>query len=159
MNVPEYMKEQLEFMGHLGLFYLILIALFAIPLIGTFVIVLIKGVVDFKYGIMAAGGVGLVLLIYYLYKISRVMLMGIKKNSNIVSQDVNRQLKAGKSFRVSIFNGLVSVSLGSEKSIPNTDLIQSLKELAELKSQGIINADELTQLKAKILDPQQLYLS
>ena len=51
----EYMKRQLYMMSNLGLFYVILFALFGIPLLGTFVVVLIKGGLDFRYLILASG--------------------------------------------------------------------------------------------------------
>ena len=63
------MKRQRYMLSNLGLFYIILIALFGIPLLGTFVVVLIKGVLDFRYVILASGIIVLGLLVFYAGKL------------------------------------------------------------------------------------------
>jgi hypothetical protein len=57
-----YWKRQLYMLSSLGLFYVILIALFAIPLVGTFVVILIKGALDLRYFIIAGALLGLAIL-------------------------------------------------------------------------------------------------
>ncbi len=52
MTDNDLKKKQMYLLSNLGLFYLILIAFFAVPLLGAFVIVLIKGIIDFRYAIL-----------------------------------------------------------------------------------------------------------
>ena len=63
-----YWKKQLYMLSSLGLFYVILIALFAIPLVGTCVVILIKGALDLRYFIIAGGVLGLAILGFFVIK-------------------------------------------------------------------------------------------
>jgi hypothetical protein len=62
------MQTQLHILSSVGLFYLIIVALFAIPLLATFVVFLIQGVFDLRYAILIVGALISVLLIYYIGK-------------------------------------------------------------------------------------------
>jgi len=43
-----YIKRQLVFLSSFGYFWLILLGLFAVPLLGTYVVIFIKGAIDYK---------------------------------------------------------------------------------------------------------------
>ncbi len=172
-----YVKRQVNTLANIGLFYLIIIALFAIPLLGVFVVVLIKGVLDLKYAIMCGGGVLFVVCIAFLIRFSVRLSRKIKQDGLSANSDLKQNMARGEPIQISIFNGLLSLSYGGSGNnntralpyktnqkvvplIPETAVssveshgtINQLKTLSDLKNQDIINEDEFQILKEKLID-------
>jgi hypothetical protein len=166
----EYMDRQIYMMSSIGIFYVIMIALFAIPLLGTFVVVIIKGVLDFRVAILLCAIVVLALLLFYLGKLVFRLWQKFKTGG---FADIGETIRSGQQFQISFLNGLFSVSSGTPtdnlKALPyregndvamlpepeskNTDdIVGKLKELSELKAQGVIDDEEFTLLKKKLIN-------
>ena len=163
----DYMQRQIYMMSNLGLFYIIIIALFAVPLMGTFVVVLIKGVLDFRYLILAGGIITLSLIIFFGARFIIRTIKGIKKDGISAFHDAQN---TGKPVQIDMLNGLITFSYGRENndkliqhqekvlllsdslSKPKTsDTIQKIKELSEMKNQEMINEEEFQILKQNLI--------
>ena len=116
----DYMQRQIYMMSNLGLFYIIIIALFAVPLMGTFVVVLIKGVLDFRYLILAGGIITLSLIIFFGARFIIRTIKGIKKDGISIFQDTQN---TGKPVQIDMLNGLITFSYGRGRE-NNDNLIQ-----------------------------------
>ncbi len=162
------MDRQIYIMSSIGIFYVIMIALFAVPLIGTFVVIIIKGVLDFRMVILIGGIVVMGFLVFYLGKFIFRLWQKFKTGG---FTDIGATIKSGQPFQISFLNGLLSVSSGNQpdtsKALPyngsrdtamlpapeskDSDIIGRLKELSELKAQGVIDDEEFTLLKKKLI--------
>lgn len=162
-------------LSNLGLFYIILIALFAVPLMGAFVVVIIKGVLDFRYAIMLAGALIVIVLFYYAVKLSRHIIRKIKEDGLFAGKAMKEQMGKGEPLQISMLGGLITFSYGGqapndrnlltdgenntvdllpydvEKESQPSDVINKIKELHEMKDMGIIDDDEFKQLKSKLI--------
>jgi hypothetical protein len=167
-----YWQRQLYFLSSLGLFYIILIALFAIPLVGAFVVILIQGAFDLRYVIIAAGCLGMVVLGFVAFNVVRRLWRRFQRDGLAVGEDARRSLLMGKPVEITIFNGLMKFTCGHEKSsslpaiehvkqnlLPHdtrpssvTDILDRLQHLSELKQTGAIDEEEFNLLKAMLLD-------
>ncbi|QTA83180.1 Uncharacterized protein dnl_55760 [Desulfonema limicola] len=167
----DYMQRQIYMMTNLGLFYIIIIALFAVPLMGTFVVVLIKGVLDFRYLILAGGIIFTALIIFYGARFIIKAFKRFKKNGIDAFQDAQNQGKTGEPVQIGMFNGLITFSYGRNNNDKNLvqnqdtvlllpdassksaayDAMQKIKELSEMKNQGIISEDEFQLLKQNLI--------
>ncbi len=170
----DYVKRQVDILSSLGLFYIILIALFAVPLMGAFVVVIIKGVVDFRYGIMFGGALIFIIILFYLVKLFRAMFSKIRQDGLTAKQDAKNKAARGEPVQISVFNGLITFTYGGQtyqNALPGqwkkqgaellpymeenqnqiSDVITQLKELSELKNQGVINEDEFQTIKTKLI--------
>ena len=169
-----YWRRQFYFLSSLGIFYVILIALFAIPLLGTFVVILIKGALDLRYVIIAGGCVGLILLCWVTVKFTIRMWRRFRMDSTVVGQEVRRNLLLGKPMEVSFLNGMVKFSCGNGNGrsdpkaalpqenrpmLPSPDnqtgagnILDQLQHLSELKQSGAIDADEFNLLKSMLIE-------
>lgn len=167
-----YWQRQFYFLSSLGIFYLILIALFAIPLLGTFVVILIKGAFDLRYVIIAGGCVGLIALSWVAVKLVRGMWQRLRRDGSIAGEEVRRSLLLGKPVEISIFNGMLKFSCGqghpdsrlalpreNRPLLPSPDardnagsILDQLQHLSELKQSGAIDADEFNLLKAMLIE-------
>ncbi len=168
-----YWHRQFYFLSSLGIFYLILIALFAIPLLGTFVVILIKGALDLRYVIIAAGCVTMGILIWLAVKFVKRGWQHFRHDGTLVGQEVRRNLRLGKPVEISIFNGLFKFSCGTPHAAPplalsqenrqmlplpdghtgSLTILDQLQHLSELKETGAINEDEFNILKAMLIEP------
>ncbi len=170
----DYMKRQMDILSSLGLFYIILMALFAVPVMGAFVVVIIKGVVDFRYAIIFCGALIFIIILFYLVKLSRAILGKIRQDGLTAKQDAKDKVSRGEPVQISVFNGLITFSYGGQ-TYPNalpgqwknqdtallphmkenqnqvSDVVTQLKELSELKNQGVINEDEFQAIKTKLI--------
>ncbi len=180
-NKNTYIKSQMNILSSLGLFYMIIITLFAVPLMGAFVIVIIQGVIDFKYAIIFGSALLLITAIFYLIKFFREASGKIRGDGSNVMQGVKSQLVNGTPVQVSIFNGLISftygksispgsdmnllpsgsmnthnsprlISCANENQNHSMDVITRLKELSKLKKQGMINEDEFQVIKKNLIE-------
>ena len=167
-----YWQRQFYFLSSLGIFYIILIALFAIPLLGTFVVILIKGALDLRYVIIAGGCVGMIALGWIAVKVVRRMWQRLRRDGSIAGEEVRRSLLLGKPVEISIFNGMLKFSCGntspdSRPALPQENrpllpytngresavsLLDQLQHLSELKQTGTIDADEFSLLKAMLIE-------
>ncbi|GBC60254.1 hypothetical protein DENIS_1205 [Desulfonema ishimotonii] len=102
-------------MSNLGLFYIILIALFAIPLLGTFVVVLIKGVLSFQYVILGAGVILGGLLIFYGGKLCFRLYRKIREDGIMAVREAQARAGQGEPVQIAFFNGLFTFSSGGWK--------------------------------------------
>lgn len=166
-----YWHRQFYFLSSLGLFYIIIIALFAVPLLGTFVVILIKGALDLRYFIIAGGGLALTATIVYMVRALRRLKRRIQRDVFAAGADIRHNQLLGNPFEVSIGNGLLKLSFGQTPtgecpSLPPynpallperterdavTDIVGQLHCLSELKRNGIIDADEFNQLKSRLI--------
>jgi hypothetical protein len=171
----EYMRTQFHILSSVGLFYLIIVALFAIPLLATFVVVLIQGVFDFRYVILSVGAIITVLLIFYISKLFYRLARKIKQDGAMAVHHARDKARQGESVQLQLFGGLFSLSFGgnngnkdretiayqgqprllienmTESRMPFQDPVQQLKELSALKDQGIIDEDEFRKLKETLI--------
>jgi|GEM_PF-1916692 len=169
------LKRQLYMLSNLGLFYIILIALFAIPLMGTFVVVLIKGVLDFRYVILGAGIILLGLVVFYTAKFGLRLFRGIRADSAAVFRDAAGPAGRGEPIQLALFNGLMTLSYGGRRSPPSLPApdrpvpllpdmrddtptshspqnpIDQIYSLARLKREGVIDDNEFLALKKKVI--------
>lgn len=166
----EYMKRQFYMMSNLGLFYIILIALFGIPLLGTFVVVLIKGVLDFRYLILASGILAGGLILFFTAKLGLRLFRRMRADAGTAFRDAADRADRGQPVRLEFFNGLMSVSCGGRH--PRTVLpgpggpagllpdltgeaprsaFDRLQALVQMKKEGVIDEDEFTALKKKLI--------
>lgn len=168
----EHMKRQLYMMSNLGLFYIILIALFGIPLLGTFVVVLIKGVLDFRYLIMASGIIVLALAIFYAGKFGLRFFRKMQTDGADAFRDAAGR---GQPVQLDLFNGLMTFSYGGRRSPaalpgpggpaallpdmsseppprnPPRNPIDQIQGLVQLKKDGVIDEAEFLALKKKLI--------
>jgi hypothetical protein len=167
-----YWKRQLYMLSSIGLFYILILAFFAIPLLGTFVVILIQGAIDFRYLILAIGCLGFIGLIVFIVKAARTLVKTMQPEGIIVSEDVRRHLLSGKPVEISFMKGLFTFKSGkptSHEPIALTDsspillphetgkdsvsyVLDQLRDLSELKQSGAIDADEYNQLKTMIIE-------
>lgn len=167
-----YWQRQLYMLSSLGLFYIILIALFAIPLVGTCVVILIKGALDLRYFIIAGGFIGLAVLGVFIIKALKRMWQCFKRDGRETAEMMRRHHLAGQPVEISILGGLLKFSTGQPQSSkirfqPNNrlslplhgtepdgaaDIIDQLQGLSELKRAGTIDADEFDLLKAVLIE-------
>jgi hypothetical protein len=165
----EYMDRQIYIMSSIGIFYVIMIALFAIPLIGTFVVIIIKGVLDFRMVILIGGIVVMGFLVFYMGKFIFRLWQKFKHGG---FSDISDTLRSGQPFQISFLSGLVNISSGNQadmspKALPyrnssdtamlpapeskDADIVSRLKELSELRTQGVIDDEEFILLKKKLI--------
>ncbi len=175
-NVSE--NNQLKLLGDLGIFYLIIIALFAVPLLGTFVVVGIKGILDLQYVIIYGGAaillVGMFFLIRFVYLFSRK----IKQSGLAANSELAKSMARGEQVQISILSGLLTFTYAARgnsdiKALPLADtnnggiplipettessgesggVVNQLKTLHDLKNQYIINEKEFFILKEKLIN-------
>jgi hypothetical protein len=167
-----YWKRQVYMLSSIGLFYILILAFFAIPLLGTFVVILIQGAIDFRYLILAVGCLGLIVLIVFMTQFARKLWQKIQREGFVADEDVRRHLLSGKPVEISFLNGLVTFRRGQENAdapialpseapilLPHEtgqdtvgDILDQLQALSELKQSGAIDADEYNQLKTMIIE-------
>lgn len=170
-------KRQFYILGNIGLFYLILLSMLAIPLLGTFVVVLIQGVHDFRHIILGLGLVAAALLLYFTGRFFIRFLLKLREDGLTSFRDANRQARdgAGK-VQIDICRGLISFTVnahGSEGTAPQlledkpplalpaapgdinsshvSDPVRQIRDLQELLMSGAINKNEFEDLKAVIV--------
>ncbi len=171
----DYMQRQFHMMSSLGLFYIILIALFAVPLMGTFVVVIIKGVLDFRYLILGVGIVGGGLAVYYTGKFFFRIFHKIREDGGAALREAQERARQGQAVQIGLMGGLLTISCGGQDKpvsgnrepllLPDmtdrqhvrdtcaspADPLRQLRELSDMKNEGIIDADEFQALKTKLI--------
>lgn len=162
----DYVQRQVYMMSNLGLFYIILIALFGIPLIGAFVVVLIKGVLDFQYLILGVGIVAGGLFVYFTGRFLVRFFRKVRQDGFSAIHDARDQAGRGVPVQLDFMGGLLSLSYGGEPAGrriegsatppllagPDADPIGRLKELRDLKTEGVIDQEEFDLLKKTLID-------
>jgi hypothetical protein len=171
----EYMQRQIHILSSVGLFYLIIVGLFAIPLLATFVVVLIQGVFDFRYVILSLGAIVTALVIYYTGKLCYRLLRKIKEDGAMAIGHARERARRGESVQLQLLGGLFSLSYGGNNNNKNPepivyhgqdalliedmkenqtslhDPVQQLKDLSALKDEGVINEEEFSKLKDTLI--------
>ena len=180
MDIPEndsYSKRQWFVMSNLWIFYLILIAMFSVPLLGTFVVILIKGALDFKYIIIGGGTFLMLILLLYLIFFIRKVSRKFKEDGFAAKNEVMEKMNQGEPVQISMFKGLVTFSYGgnkyqalpylnSQQGLPqniqllaepepkktSSKILDQLKDLSALKNDNVINEEEFNLLKQRLID-------
>lgn len=171
----EYMQRQIHILSSVGLFYLIIVGLFAIPLLATFVVVLIQGVFDFRYVILGTGAIVAGLAIFYTGKLCYRLFRKIKQDGTMAIGHARERARRGESVQLQLLGGLFSLSYGGnngnknpksiayhdrdplliedmrEKQAYLIDPVQQLKELSALKDEGVISEEEFRKLKDSLI--------
>lgn len=167
-----YWKRQVYFMSNLGIFYILIIALFAVPLVGTFVVVIIQGVIDFRYAILTGGVIGFVIACYYLCKGAIRLYRRFRRDGEQALREMQTNARTGTPAQLSLFNGFLTFSYGGDASHsqpalppqerrdligytpepPRPDPIGQLRMLNDLKAQGVIDAAEFELIKKRVID-------
>jgi hypothetical protein len=167
-----YWKRQFYMLSSLGLFYVILIALFAIPLVGTFVVILIKGALDLRYFIIAGGVLGLAILGVFIIRALKRLWHRFIRESYKAGEMALRHQSTGQPIEISLLGGLLKFTTGQlqapehlspahrppyllprgEDQRPHTDIICQLQGLSELKRAGSIDTDEFNLLKGVLIE-------
>jgi hypothetical protein len=111
----DYLKRQVYIMSNLGLFYIILIAFFAVPLLGAFVVVFIKGVVDLKYAIIIGGVILFIIALMYLIKFITRLYWKIREDGLTADQEIREKTGRGEPVQLSVFNGLITFTYGGRR--------------------------------------------
>ncbi len=169
----EYFQRQTYIMSNLGLFYIIIIALFGVPLMGTFVVVLIKGVFDLRFIIVPAATLFLGLMLFFGLRGLRRWVRRVRQDGRQAMDAAQKQSRHGQAVQVSIFNGMLSLTLGApneasglppgrvSKELPppphdasgsEPDVLMQLKELVALRKEGEIDDQEFEVLKAQLIE-------
>ncbi len=174
-----YLKRQVHILSNIGLFYLIILAFFAIPLLGAFVVILIKGISDFRHAILIGGGLILLLALFGLTQFVRSTFRKIRQDGFAANEEARERASRGEPVQISVFNGLLTLTYGGERhanaalpyrqdgaetpvQLPCTteqrsDLITQLKTLSDLKNQGAITEDEFEIIKARLIHEDQVF--
>jgi hypothetical protein len=167
-----YWKRQFHMLASLGIFYAILIALFAIPLVGTLVVILIKGALDLRYFIIAGGFIGLAILGFFIIRALKRLWYRINRDGFKAAEIMRRHQLMGQPVEISILGGLFKFTAGQPGAAENpalphgrpfllpdgtdrdpaTDIVLQLQELSELKRAGTIDADEFRLLKTVLIE-------
>jgi hypothetical protein len=174
----EYAQRQFYMMSNLGLFYLILIALFAIPLLGAFVVVLIMGVNDYRHLILLTGLVGGALILYLVGRSALRFFRKLRDDGLASFREANRQARDGAGMvQIAMFKGLLSFTVNPGQplkapapgllagspllSLPEgqdqgplghaPDPVRQIRELKEMLQNGTIEEDEFRDLKAAVI--------
>ena len=167
-----YWRRQLYFASSIGIFYILILALFGIPLIGTLVVILIKGALDMRYVIIAGGCVGAVLLAWFVYRSLKRLWQRMRRDGSLASQEARRSLLMGKPVEISIFNGMLKFSCGQTSAhdplgLPHGEqallpehteapsaagILDQLDRLATLKRTGAIDDAEFNLLKTMLIE-------
>ena len=169
----DYVKRQVYMLSNLGLFYVILLALFAVPLLGTFVVVLIKGIIDLRMVIIPIVLIAFGMLIFLIVQRLRRQLQRIHKDGEQLMRGSMQPRPHGQVIQISVFKGLFALTFGNPKampSLPNTsttkplalpsqdcgnsdeDVLFQLKELVALKKSGDIDEHEFRILKTQLIE-------
>ncbi|MDM8551835.1 SHOCT domain-containing protein [Desulfobacterales bacterium HSG2] len=168
-----YIKRQVYMMSSIGLFYLIIIGFFAVPLLGASVVVLIRGVADYRNVILAAGALILIIILFALVQFSRKKFRKIRQDGFAANHEFKEKMNRGEPVQISIFKGLLTLTYGGQQQYANAlpchqentallpdmtekqnqplDLIVRLKELSELRNQGVITEDEFQTIKTRLI--------
>lgn len=171
----DYMQRQMHILSSIGLFYLIIIALFGIPLLATFVVVLMQGVFDFRYVILGAGVIIAGLTIYYLGRFGHRLFQKIRRDGVMAISQARERASRGETVQLQLLGGLFSLSYAGTgaNTLPESlsyggrspaliedmrkeqavhhDPIEQLKDLSALKEKGVINEYEFQRLKEKLI--------
>jgi hypothetical protein len=167
-----YWKRQLYMLSSLGLFYVILIALFAVPLVATCVVILIKGALDLRYFIITGGLLGLAFLGIFTIRALNKLWHQFVKDGYKTDEMVRRHPFKGQPIEISILGGLLKFTAGqipsaAPLSLPHrrpsllpyakdrhahTDIVYQLQGLSELKRSGTIDSDEFNMLKGVLIE-------
>ncbi len=171
----EYLKRQTYMLSSLGLFYIILIGLFAIPLLAAFVVVLIQGVLELKYAIIYGGiAVGILVLFFLIRYIIR-SYRRVRRDGFQAGRTVRETMKGGEPVQISVLKGLLTFTYGGRYSgdggfppslqgpdhaglLPEPpasrsrdDVVGQLRELSDLKNDGVVTEAEFLKIKADLI--------
>ncbi len=172
----KYGIHRFDFLTNLGVLYLIIAGLFVVPLCTAFVVIIINGMMDFKYAILFISAATFILFIYFLARFSKKVLEKIGSDGLYARREVEKNLSRGGPFQISLFNGLLTVNYGrrsyndtlslplephAPKSLPpaaspendhnGSEIISHLKELSELNHHGVIDDEELEVIKTHLI--------
>lgn len=168
----DYLKRQTDILTSLGLFYLIIIALFAVPLLGAFVVVLIQGVIDLRYAIIVGGVVAFILILALLIRWVRNRLSRIRRDGAAAGGAVRDGLNQGTPVQISVLNGLITLTYGGRQAggppildagptpdrplLPHPDatpdVVSQIKEINALRETGVIDEAEFDTLKKRLIE-------
>lgn len=169
----DYLRRQTYILSSIGLFYLIIIGLFAVPLLAAFVVVLIKGVIDFRYFIYVGGLLAFLLLLVLLVRFLRRSWGRMRRDTFAAGQEIRGKMGAGEAVQVSVLKGLLTFTYGGrsgeshpaltggkaprllpESTAPakSPDLVTQLRELSELRNEGVISDAEFEKIKARLIN-------
>jgi hypothetical protein len=170
----DFVKRQFYMMSNLGLFYIILIALFGIPLLATCVVVLIQGVLDFRLLILGVGIVVIGITIFISGRWLMRLMRKIRTDGLFSFREARRRAETGEQVQIEFLGGLVSLSMGGGRAAPalltmdgascalpapddpgsgngGPDPVRQLQGLQRLHQDGIIDETELHTLKKRII--------
>ncbi len=167
-----YIKNQINIISNLGLFYIIVLALFGIPLVGTFVVVLIKGVVDLRFVITPVIVLLFGLIVFFVIRVLGRMVRRMAKDGQDTMDAALQEHRKGHSVQISFLNGFFSLTFGNPqapKALPpaptpeslpappegkddqDKNIVGQLKQLADLRDAGEINREEFDLLKEELI--------
>ncbi len=169
----EYIQRQTYIMSNLALFYIIIIALFGVPLMGTFVVVLIKGVIDLRFVIVPAAILFSCLILFLGLRGLRRWMRRVRRDGRNAMDAARNQNRQGQAVQISVLNGMISLTLGAPNAAPGLppgsaskelpppssdvtvvepDVLMKLKELVALRKEGEIDDQEFELLKAQLIE-------
>ncbi len=171
----DYLKRQTYMLSSLGLFYIILIGLFAIPLLAAFVVVLIQGVLELKYAIIYGGIAVGILVLFFLIRYAIRSYLRVRRDGFRTGQAVRETMKQGEPVQISVLKGMLTFTYGGRypgngefppllqgpdhggllpeppASPPRDDVVGQLRELSQLKNDGVVTEAEFLKIKADLI--------
>ena len=171
----DYLKRQTYMLSSLGLFYIILVGLFAIPLLAAFVVVLIQGVLELKYAIIYGGIAVGILILFFLIRYVIRSYRRVRRDGFRTGQAVRETMKQGEPVQISVLKGMLTFTYGGrypgnggfppslqgpdprgllpEPPAPRSrdDVVGQLRELSELKNDGVVTEAEFLKIKADLI--------
>lgn len=171
----EYLKRQTYMLSSLGLFYIILIGLFAIPLLAAFVVVLIQGVIELQYAIIYGGIAVGILVLFFLIRYGIRSYRRVRRDGFQTGRAVRETMKQGEPVQISVFKGMLTFTYGGRYPgngrfppslqgpghsglLPEPpsfrsrdDVVGQLRELSQLKTDGVVTEAEFLKIKADLL--------
>lgn len=173
-----YWRRQFHLFSSIGIFYVIIFALFGIPLLGAFVVVLIKGAMDMRYAIITVGCIIVGLGLWLMFKAGKRLFARIRKNSVMAGEQVREGLLLGQPMEISVLNGVVKFSCGPKPDLPLpaisavsrpllpdaatppdtvVDIVDHLDRIAALHRSGVISEAEFSVLKSRLMASASLF--
>jgi len=172
MNDPFKKLSRKHILTQLGIFYLLIISLMVIPLLATFVVVLIKGIIDMQYVIIVGGGLLAAAFVFWLIKAAIRFIRRLRSNNDQMEDHIHKKMDAGDAVEVSVLGGLFKIQYKGKKSLEGQspdigyksplmlthttsdgtiDVVAQLQTLSALKNAGEIDEAEYNTIKNQLI--------
>lgn len=141
-------------------YFVLLMHVLLILVLGV-VVVLIKGIYDFRWFLFAGGAIFVLGSGYFFYR-------KLKESNRSLREAINDPALQGKTLEISLFGGMASVKLGSNNDQPQLihlaegnapalleaprSQVQELSDLAKMLEDDLISREEFGRLKKQLIE-------